>query len=110
MDKQALRVIQFVDTYFPMIDGVVVTVHNYAVLMNRQGKTAVVFPQQKKKPSAYAGLGYETVQVKRTGLSFTEYAIPRPRLDRDLRRYLDGFHADVFHVHSPFLLGAYAAA
>lgn len=110
MDKQALRIIQFVDTYFPMIDGVVVTVHNYAALMNREGKTAVVFPQQKKKPGAYAGLGYETVQVKRMGLSFTEYALPKPRLDRDLKRYLDGFRADVFHVHSPFLLGAFAAA
>ena len=70
MDKQALRIIQFVDTYFPMIDGVVVTVHNYAALMNREGKTAVIFPQQKKKPGAYAGLGYETVQVKRSGFSF----------------------------------------
>ena len=85
MDKQALRIIQFVDTYFPMIDGVVVTVHNYAALMNREGKTAVIFPQQKKKPGAYAGLGYETVQVKRSGFSFSEYALPSPRLDRDLR-------------------------
>jgi glycosyltransferase involved in cell wall biosynthesis len=110
MDKQALRVIQFVDTYFPMVDGVVVTVHNYAALMNREGKASVIFPQQKKKPGVYAGLGYETVQVKRSGFSFSEYALPSPRLDRDLKRYLDGFHADLFHIHSPFFLGAFAAA
>ena len=110
MDRQALRTIQFVDTYFPMIDGVVVTVHNYAALMNRTGKTAVAFPQQKKKPGAYAGLGYETVQVKKAGFSFSEYALPIPRLDRKLKRYLVGFEADLFHIHSPFFLGAFAAS
>ena len=110
MDKQALRIIQFVDTYFPMIDGVVVTVHNYAALLNRRGKTAVIFPQQKKKPGAYAGLGYETVQVRKAGLSVSEYPLPVPRLDGRLKRYLRDFHPDIIHVHSPFFLGMYAAA
>ena len=110
MDQQALRTIQFVDTYFPMIDGVVVTVHNYAALLNRRGKTAVIFPQQKKKPGAYAGLGYETVQVRKAGLSVSEYPLPVPRLDGRLKRYLRDFHPDIIHVHSPFFLGMYAAA
>ena len=110
MDQQALRTIQFVDTYFPMIDGVVVTVHNYAALLNRHGKSVVIFPQQKRKPGAYAGLGYETVQVKKAGLSVSEYPLPLPRLDGKLKRFLEGYHADLFHIHSPFFLGMFAVA
>lgn len=110
MAKQALRTIQFVDTYFPMIDGVVVTVHNYALLLNREGKTAVAFPQQKREPGSYAELGYETVQVKRAGLSVSEYPLPLPRLDRGLKRFLRDYRPDIFHIHSPFFLGMFAAS
>lgn len=110
MDKQTLRTIQFVDTYFPMIDGVVVTVHNYASLLNRRGKCAVAFPQQKKKPGTYDKLGYETVQVKKAGVSVSEYPLPLPQLDRDLKRFLEDYRGDLFHIHSPFFLGRFAAA
>ncbi len=110
MDRQALRTIQFVDTYFPMIDGVVVTVHNYATLLNRKGKCAVAFPQQGKKPGKYAGMEYETVQVKKAGLSVSEYPLPVPRLDRGLKRFLREYGVDLFHIHSPFFLGMFAAA
>lgn len=110
MDQQALRTIQFVDTYFPMIDGVVVTVHNYASLLCRRGKSAVVFPVQKKTSGDYSGLGYETFQVKKVRFSVSEYSLPKPRFDRDLKRYLREYKPDLIHIHSPFFLGLYAGA
>ncbi len=110
MDRKGLRIIQIVDTYFPMIDGVVVTVHNYASLLDRSGKCAVVFPQQAKKPGDYGDLGYETLQVRKAGLSVSEYPLPLPRLDRKLKRFLKAYRPDLFHIHSPFFLGRFAAA
>ena len=110
MDRKGLRIIQIVDTYFPMIDGVVVTVHNYASLLDRSGKCAVIFPQQAKKPGDYGDLGYETLQVRKAGLSVSEYPLPLPRLDRKLKRFLKAYRPDLFHIHSPFFLGRFAAA
>ncbi len=109
MDKNRIKSVQFIDTYIPIVDGVVETVHNYATVMNRQAPTAVVFPSPKK-PFAYSRLKYETVPVRKINgiVPFDEYTLPNAPMDKYLHRYLLDFDADIFHVHSPVLLGSYA--
>ena len=49
INPETIRSAQFNDTYFPIVDGVVQTVHNYAEHMNRTAYTCVVTPKPMKK-------------------------------------------------------------
>ena len=97
-----IRSVQFNDIYFPIVDGVVQTVHQYADLMNRTGKTCVVTPRAMKKEYDDATLGYEVYRTPLIGLPIAEYGMPAPRLDRKLKQWIAQRNPQIFHAHSPF--------
>ena len=43
MNPRKIRSAQFIDTFFPIVDGVVNTVDNYARIMNSTSYSCVVF-------------------------------------------------------------------
>ena len=47
LKPEEIRSAQFIDTFIPVIDGVVQTVHNYALNMNRRSYSCVVCPKAK---------------------------------------------------------------
>ena len=109
MDPQKIRSAQFNDTYFPIVDGVVLTVHSYAELMNQTGYSCVVTP----RPMTEFDDSDKSYEIYRTGsLKFpvAEYAIPTPKLDAKVRSFLRNRNLDILHAHSPFMEGAFAAS
>ncbi len=105
-----IRSVQFNDIYFPIVDGVVQTVHQYADLMNRTGKTCVVTPRAMKKEFDDATLSYEVYRTPQLGLPLSEYGVPAPRLDRKLKQWIAQRNPQIFHAHSPFFEGTFASA
>lgn len=99
---KAIKSIQFIDLFYPNIDGVVRTVDRYATHMD----SAVVAPAAPK--------GYrdkDDYPVFRSGalrIPFVGYGWPTPRFSTRLRAQVAGREADIFHAHSPFMLGHYA--
>ena len=97
-----MKSIQFIDLYYPNVDGVIHTVDRYATHMD----AAVVAPTIEK--------GYQDKDdypIRRTRsarIPFVGYGWPMPEPSPRLKRFVDGFGADIFHVHSPFMLGHYA--
>ena len=101
-----LHPIQFIDNYFPVIDGVTETVHEYASHMN----AAVVCPAMERHyPEGYA-FPYRLLTAKTFRVPFSRYASAVPALDGKLAEEIAREQPDIFHLHSPSLLGRYAAS
>ncbi len=97
---------QFIDVFFPTLDGVVYTVDAYAQRLNPQGRCAVIAPRSGRNREQ--GRGYSIFHVPSIPLPFVPFRLPLPGLSRSLRRYLKQEPFAVFHVHSPFTMGHYA--
>ncbi len=98
---------EFIDTYFPTIDGVVRTVHSYAEYINKNGGYAcVVAPHQKGEDDS--ALSYDVIRAKSLRFFFKEYRLPRIFLEKELKAALEAREFDILHVHSPVLLSRVA--
>ena len=103
-ETKMLHSVQFIDNYFPVIDGVTETVHQYARHMN----AAVACPAMERHYTDKHDFPYKVLASKTLRIPFSRYACAIPGADRKLSRALDEEQADIFHVHSPSLMGEYA--
>lgn len=104
-----IRSAQFIDNYFPLVDGVVLTVHSYAELMNHTGYSCVVTPRSMKQFDD-SKLNYDVFRTNSLKMPIAEYCIPAPKLDSKVKKYLANRRPDIFHAHSPFMEGAFASS
>ena len=102
---QAIRAMLFIDNYFPVIDGVTETVHQYARHMN----AAVVCPEMEKHYLESHRFPYRVLTSRTIRGPMIRYPSAVPHLDRDLTDRIANERPDIFHIHSPSLLGSYAA-
>lgn len=107
MDKRRFPVCaQFIDTYFPTIDGVVHTVHNYAKTINGESYCCVVAPHQIGENDEE--LPYDVIRAKSAQLFLKEYRLPQTIFAEDMKKALNQHDFELFHVHSPALMGKFA--
>ena len=104
-----IRSAQFLDTYYPIVDGVVLTVHNYAELMNQSAYSCVVTPRPLQSYDD-SDKSYEVFRTSSLKLHVAEYSLPTPRVDNKVRDFLRNRRLDIFHAHSPFMEGAFAVS
>ena len=101
-----LRTMQFMDIYFPAIDGVIRTVDAYARHLNEQGAYAcVVYPKGRENAPE---LPYDTFPSKSVSLPFYANAISFGFASRELKQVFKTNPPDVLHAHSPFFVGKLA--
>ncbi len=99
-----LRIGLFIDSFFPMVDGVVIAVHNYALELSKYADVIVFAPQPRDK-NYHSDLPYKTVRCKRMIVPFTDYDLGTPAFDRKYHKILKNAKLDLIHVHSPFEVG-----
>lgn len=109
-NPEEIRSAQFLDTYFPIVDGVVQTVHNYAELMNRRSYSCVVTPKPMKDGFDDSSLSYDVFRTSSLKLPIAEYSIPAPKFDGKVRGFLREKNIDILHTHSPFFEGTFASS
>jgi len=98
---------QFVDTFYPTIDGVVRTVDSYARIMNSSGAySCVVAPAAVGKYTD--NFPYDVARAKSLVLPLREYRLAVPELTEGLTGFLENRPFELFHAHSPFTMGRYA--
>lgn len=107
LKPEEIRSAQFIDVYFPLIDGVVQTVHNYALNMNCRSYSCVVCPEGKEHYDD-SQLGYEVFRELSLSMPKVEYSLATP-LDPKQFLELKRRNCNIFHAHSPFNSGVYAA-
>ena len=103
-----LRSVQFIDNYYPIIDGVVQTVNKYAEIMNRISYSCVVAPKAAK--GYKDNFSYEVFRTSAIKIPFWEYSLPIPTVDFKLKKQLEERKPDILHAHSPFTVGTYAVS
>lgn len=100
-----LKVGLFIDTFFPMVDGVINVVDNYAKKLSKNCDVTVFCPEGRK-PFDDSTLPYKVVRcTKKFKLSFLDYDLPLPKRDKEFIRAVENSHLDIVHIHSPFSIG-----
>lgn len=107
MQPDKIVPIELIDNYFPIIDGVVHTVHNYALEMSKTSDVAVVTPKTKKKNEEIY-IPYKVIYTKRYPIPFPEYSLSAAKLDGKCKAEIKSMNPDIFHTHSPFWVGGFA--
>ena len=98
----------FNDSFVPIMDGVTLTVKNYAYWLNRMlGPTYVVtprVPRQEKDREEYTVIRYASIPT----VIRPPYRIGLPDIDLRLQYELKNHDFDIVHAHSPFSAGTLA--
>lgn len=95
----------FVDTFYPMIDGVVIVIDNYAKRLCKYANVYVFAPSSPGEVYDDTKFEYNVIRCKSLGLFFIDYSLPMPDLDTKFKSELRGIKLDIIHVHSPFTVG-----
>lgn len=93
----------FIDTFYPMIDGVINVVDNYALHLSKYADVTVFCPLVDKTP--IKNKPYKIVQCKSLSLKKYDYGLPLPAIDSAFMRELENSDLDIVHIHSPFTVG-----
>lgn len=102
-EDKKLTIGLFIDVYYPMVDGVVVVVDNYAKELSKKANVIVFAPGTRDKKYVDA-FPYPLIRSKRVRLPFMEYDISLPFFDRKFRKTLRNSKLDIVHIHSPFAI------
>lgn len=105
MSKKKLNVGLFIDTFFPMVDGVIMVVDNYARRLSEYCNVTVFAPVGRKKYDD-STLPYKVVRCKtKFPLTFLDYDLPLPSMDSKFMKEVKKANLDLIHIHSPFSIG-----
>lgn len=105
MQDKRLKIGLFIDTYFPMVDGVIMVVDNYARRLQKFCDVIVFAPEGRKRFDD-SKLPYKVVRCKsKFPVVFLDYDLPMPNNDRKFMKQLKESKLDVVHIHSPFTIG-----
>ena len=95
----------FTDSFFPMADGVVMVVDNYARQLSKFANVIVFAPRYKGKKFDDSKFDYRVVRCNSKKIFFLDYSLPMPKLDKKFMNELNKCKLDIVHIHSPFTLG-----
>ncbi len=98
-------VVYFIDSFFPVIDGVVSVLDNYASLMNKYYNVVVCAPKHKNscyQTDKYFTLYSDSIFIKNQG-----YDLAFPQFDAEFQKYVSLLKIDLVHLQSPFNMGTF---
>lgn len=95
----------FNDSFFPMTDGVIMVVDNYARRLSKYANVIVFVPSYANKSYDDTIFPYKVVRCHSLNVPFLDYSLPIPKLDRKFMNLLNKYKLDIVHIHSPFTLG-----
>lgn len=95
----------FNDSFFPMTDGVVMVVDNYARRLSKYANVIVFVPKYINNDFDDTSLPYKVVRCYSLRVPFLDYSLPIPKLDKKFKKELNKYKLDLVHIHSPFTLG-----
>lgn len=102
-NEKRLRVGLFCDAFFPLADGVVMVVDNYARRLSKFCDVTVFTVEGRQECDKT--FPYKVVRCGRLSLPFLDYDLPLPSLDSKFRKELGLAKLDIVHIHSPFSVG-----
>lgn len=98
-----IRIGIFIDTFFPMIDGVIMAVDNYAKYLSVSADVTVFTTVVARDYRDEAP--YPVVRCHSLPLPVEDYVVPAPGLDIEFWEALSRAELDIVHINSPFTVG-----
>ena len=98
-------IVYFIDSFYPVIDGVVSVLDNYATIMNKYYNVVVCAPKHKNteyKMDKYFVLYSDSIYLKNQG-----YDLGFPQLDSIFQKYISLLKIDLIHLQAPFNMGTF---
>ena len=95
----------FIDTYYPMVDGVIMVVDNYAKRLAKVANVYVFAPKIPHKRFDDSQFNYKVIRCHSLSVPILDYSLPIPKIDPKFRKQLDECKLDIIHIHSPMMLG-----
>lgn len=103
--QKKLRIGIFNDSFFPMIDGVINVIDNYAKRLTEYADVTVFVPEGRESFDD-SKFNYKVVRcTKKITASFLDYDLPMPGWDKDFIDEIKNSNLDIVHIHSPFSIG-----
>lgn len=104
-DDKKLNVGLFIDAFFPMVDGVIMVVDNYAKRLSQFCNVTVFTLKPRGYKKCTRTYPYKVVGCKKMVVPFLDYDLPLPKSDRKFMSELEAADLDIVHIHSPFTIG-----
>ena len=95
-----LKIGLFIDTWYPMVDGVIMVVDNYAKRLSKFCDVTVFTVDTGVDTREHP---YKIVKTKSRQLFKLAYKIPY--ITKEFKKTLDEYDLDIVHIHSPFFVG-----
>ena len=94
----------FNDSFYPMADGVISVVDNYARRLTKYANVIVFVPKYDKDfdDSVFP---YKVVRCSSLKIYKKDYSLPIPDIDPSFKKKLRNYKLDIVHIHSPFTIG-----
>ena len=103
-----LRIGEFTDTFYPIVDGVGRVVYNYALQICQKGHECYVVAPMTDT-GYLGGKPYELIEFVSVDLPMQrQYQTGIPLSDAHYLRKIQQVNLDIIHVHSPFIAGTEA--
>ncbi|EKR63855.1 glycosyltransferase, group 1 family protein [Leptospira weilii str. 2006001853] len=103
-----MRVLYFSDTFLPKVDGVAISMKNFADLLAKRGHTfAICCPKYGEEDFYHIG---DSIRIERFRSGYLpsypdiKVVLPSPT---KIKRVIKEFEPDLVHIHTPGLLGLY---
>ena len=101
--KKKITIGLFIDNFFPMVDGVVNVVDNYARRLNKYANVVVFAPNMPGENFDVSSLPYKVIRSKSWKVPFIDYSLQI--INKKFKRELRDCKLDIVHIHSPFTIG-----
>lgn len=102
---ERLKIGLFIDTFYPMVDGVIQVVDQYATRLNKFCDVTVFTTKPRKGQKDTKQHDYKVVKCKVMAAPGQDYDLALPWCDKDFRDALNYAELDIVHIHSPFSIG-----
>lgn len=109
MEEKKLNIGLFIDTFYPMVDGVIMVVDNYARNLSKFANVTVFAPVTKGNFED-STLPYKVVRSKSIRVPFFDYDLPTPKFGSKFKKAIKDANLDIIHIHSPFGIGKMASS
>lgn len=105
MKKEKITIGIFTDVFYPMTDGVLMVVDNYAKRLSKLANVIVFAPRYLGADFDDSIFNYKVVRCMSLKVPFIDYSLPMPKMDPKFQMELKKYHLDIVHIHSPFTVG-----
>ena len=105
MRNKKITVGLFIDVFYPMTDGVVMVVDNYAKRLAKICNVIVFCPRFIGEDFDDSIFNYKVVRCRSVKVPFIDYSLPIPKMDITFQNDLNKYNLDIVHIHSPFSVG-----